>query len=92
MQMNTCSSRYYDDAACVLRDILIMGCAPHMYSPLPSKLPWADREGAVAVEESHGQQQSGGYGRAGGSLHQGSSLHLLGQREQLRCVIAIIRQ
>ena len=33
-------SRYYDDAACVLRGMLLRAVAPHLYSPLPTSLPW----------------------------------------------------
>ena len=71
--------RYYDDAACVLRKLLLDAKAPHLSSTLvhPRPLPWKCTE---PVEM--------------GMTRQGSSVMLgtFGQSEELRCVIAVLRQ
>ena len=70
--------RYYDDAACVLRKIFLDEKAPHLSSTIPPTLPWKTNEPASASE---------------GLTRQGSGLiGTFGQSEELRCVIAVLRQ
>jgi inositol hexakisphosphate/diphosphoinositol-pentakisphosphate kinase len=71
--------RYYDDAACVLRKMFLDAKAPHLSSSLSpfASLPWKINEPAK-VEIP----------RPGSSVTLGS----VGQSEELRCVIAVIRQ
>eukprot|EP00897_Mesotaenium_endlicherianum_P011034 jgi/Mesen1/995/ME000120S00151 len=68
------SHKYYDDAACVLRGMLISTVAPHLYSPLPNKLPWSIGETSPDFTRQSSVPTS-----------------TFGQREELRCVIAVIR-
>lgn len=70
--------RYYDDAACVLRKIFLDAKAPHLSSAIPPTLPWKVNEPSQPTE---------------GLTRQGSGIiGTFGQSEELRCVIAIIRQ
>jgi hypothetical protein len=71
-------NRYYDDSACVLRKMLLDAKAPHLSSAIPPTLPWKVNE-PVQPSEGLTRQGSGIIGR-------------FGQSEELRCVIAIIRQ
>lgn len=72
------SYRYYDDAACVLRKMFLDAKAPHLSSTIPPILPWKVNEPAPPSE---------------GLTRQGSGIiGTFGQSEELRCVIAIIRQ
>ncbi|KAH7283712.1 hypothetical protein KP509_34G020400 [Ceratopteris richardii] len=70
------SYKYYDDAACVLRKLLLEAKAPHLSSTLPPCLPWKCTE-PVNVEIR----------RQGSSVTSGT----FGQSEELRCVIAVLR-
>lgn len=70
--------RYYDDAACLLRKIILDAKAPHLSSTIPPNLPWKVNEPA---------QPSDGLTRQGSGI-----IGTFGQSEELRCVIAIIRQ
>lgn len=71
-------SRYYDDAACVLRKMFLEAKAPHLSSTIPPILPWKINEPVQPTE---------------GLTRQGSGIiGTFGQGEELRCVIAIIRQ
>ncbi|KAK9665449.1 hypothetical protein RND81_14G112700 [Saponaria officinalis] len=71
------SHKYYDDAACVLRKIILDEKAPHLSSPIPPTLPWKSKELANASE---------------GLTRQGSGIiGTFGQAEELRCVIAVLR-
>lgn len=70
--------RYYDDAACLLRKMFLDAKAPHLSSAIPPTLPWKDNE-QVQVSEGLTRQGSGIIGT-------------FGQSEELRCVIAIVRQ
>lgn len=70
--------RYYDDAACVLRKIFLDAKAPHLSSTIPPTLPWKVNEPV---------QPSEGLTRQGSGL-----IGTFGQSEELRSVIAIIRQ
>lgn len=74
----SCSVRYYDDAACVLRKMCLDAKAPHLSSTLPPTLPWKVNE-PVQTNEGLTRQGSGIIGT-------------FGQSEELRCVIAVIRQ
>lgn len=70
------SYKYYDDAACVLRKMLLDAKAPHLSSTLPPCLPWKCTE-PVQIEIT----------RQGSSVMSGT----FGQSEELRCVIAVLR-
>lgn len=70
--------RYYDDAACVLRKMFIDAKAPHLSSAIPPTLPWKLNEPA---------QPSEALTRQGSGI-----IGTFGQSEELRCVIAVIRQ
>ena len=70
--------RYYDDAACVLRKLLLDAKAPHLSSAIPPTLPWKVNEPV---------QPSEGLTRQGSGI-----IGTFGQSEELRGVIAIIRQ
>lgn len=70
--------RYYDDAACVLRKMFLDAKAPHLSSTIPPTLPWKVHEPVNASE---------------GLTRQGSGIiGTFGQSEELRCVIAVLRQ
>ncbi|KAF5725328.1 inositol hexakisphosphate [Tripterygium wilfordii] len=71
------SHKYYDDAACVLRKMLLDAKAPHLSSAIPPTLPWKVNEPI---------QPSEGLTRQGSGI-----IGTFGQSEELRCVIAIIR-
>ncbi|XP_027357795.1 inositol hexakisphosphate and diphosphoinositol-pentakisphosphate kinase VIP2-like isoform X2 [Abrus precatorius] len=71
------SHKYYDDAACVLRKMLLDAKAPHLSSVIPPTLPWKVNE-LVQPSEPLTRQGSGISGTSG-------------QSEELRCVIAVIR-
>ncbi|KAF8013011.1 hypothetical protein BT93_I1006 [Corymbia citriodora subsp. variegata] len=71
------SHKYYDDAACVLRKMLLEAKAPHLSSTIPPILPWKVNE-SVQPSEGLTRQGSGIIGTSG-------------QAEELRCVIAVIR-
>ncbi|CAI5944715.1 unnamed protein product [Closterium sp. NIES-65] len=81
------STKYYDDAACVLRSMLLRAVAPHLYSPLPVRLPWSSGPDAAAVDGT----TSPDYERTLTSVSSFNSVHTFGTREELRCVIAVIR-
>ncbi|XP_019427818.1 PREDICTED: inositol hexakisphosphate and diphosphoinositol-pentakisphosphate kinase 1-like isoform X2 [Lupinus angustifolius] len=71
------SYKYYDDAACVLRKMLLDAKAPHLSSVIPPILPWKVNEPVQPTE---------------GLTRQGSGINgTFGQSEELRCVIAVIR-
>ncbi|KAM1009576.1 hypothetical protein FF1_044994 [Malus domestica] len=71
------SHKYYDDAACVLRKLLLDAKAPHLSSAIPPTLPWKVNEPSQPTERL---------------TRQGSGIiGAFGQSEELRCVIAIIR-
>ncbi|XAR71222.1 Diphosphoinositol-pentakisphosphate kinase [Bertholletia excelsa] len=71
------SYKYYDDAACVLRKMFLEAKAPHLSSTIPPTLPWKTNEPVQSAE---------------GLTRQGSGIiGTFGQKEELRCVIAIIR-
>lgn len=69
--------RYYDDGACVLRKMFLEAKAPHLSSAIPPILPWKVNEPVQPTE---------------GLTRQGSGLGTFGQSEELRCVIAVMRQ
>ncbi|KAH9605213.1 hypothetical protein KSS87_022499 [Heliosperma pusillum] len=70
-------TRYYDDAACVLRKMFLDEKAPHLSSTIPPTLPWKSKEATNASE---------------GLTRQGSGIiGTFGQAEELRCVIAVLR-
>jgi inositol hexakisphosphate/diphosphoinositol-pentakisphosphate kinase len=72
------SYKYYDDAACVLRKMFLDAKAPHLSSTIPPILPWKINEPVQSNE---------------GLTRQGSGIiGTFGQSEELRCVIAIVRQ
>ncbi|XP_075510688.1 inositol hexakisphosphate and diphosphoinositol-pentakisphosphate kinase VIP2-like isoform X1 [Primulina tabacum] len=71
------SYKYYDDAACVLRKIILDAKAPHLSTTIPPILPWMVHE---AVQPSEGLPR-----------HGSGIIGNFGQSEELRCVIAIIR-
>lgn len=71
------SHKYYDDAACVLRKMLLEAKAPHLSSTIPPILPWKVNESV---------QPSEGLTRQGSGI-----IGTFGQAEELRCVIAVIR-
>ncbi|KAJ8546082.1 hypothetical protein K7X08_018665 [Anisodus acutangulus] len=71
------SYKYYDDAACVLRKMLLDAKAPHLSSTIPPTLPW---------KVSEPVQPSEGLTRVGSGL-----IGTFGQSEELRCVVAIVR-
>lgn len=73
--------RYYDDAACVLRTMFLEARAPHLNVKL-SCLPWSRTEQPLEPEESNGMTRQESAVLAG----------TFGQSEELRCVIAILRQ
>ncbi|KAL0887885.1 hypothetical protein Bca101_011868 [Brassica carinata] len=71
------SYKYYDDAACVLRNMFFDAKAPHLSSTIPPILPWKINEPAQPNE---------------GLTRQGSGvIGTFGQSEELRCVIAVVR-
>ncbi|XP_019442632.1 PREDICTED: inositol hexakisphosphate and diphosphoinositol-pentakisphosphate kinase-like isoform X5 [Lupinus angustifolius] len=71
------SYKYYDDAACVLRKMLLDAKAPHLSSVIPPILPWKVNEPVQPIE---------------GLTRQGSGINgTFGQSEELRSVIAVIR-
>jgi len=70
-------SRYYDDAACILRKIFLDAKAPHLSSTIPPNLPW----------KSEPVQPTEGLTRQGSGI-----IGTFGQSEELRCVIVVIRQ
>ncbi|KAH1156154.1 hypothetical protein GYH30_051099 [Glycine max] len=72
------SHKYYDDAACVLRKMFLDAKAPHLSSAIPPTLPWKVNEPV---------QPSEGLTRQGSGI-----IGTFGQSEELRCVIAVIRQ
>lgn len=74
--LSTC--RYYDDAACVLRKMFLDARASHLSSAIPPTLPWKLNEPV---------QPSEGLTRQGSGI-----IGTFGQSEELRCVIAVIRQ
>lgn len=102
--------RYYDDAAIMLRRMVLQAVAPHMYSPITSrKLPWdSSEEGSHSGKSLMGREGSSGsledYPRSPSekererdALSAPVSQRLtepnsFGRREELRCVIAVIRQ
>jgi hypothetical protein len=71
--------RYYDDAACILRKMFLDAKAPHLSSTAPPILPWKENE---PIQPPQGITRQG-------SL---SIIGAFGQSEELRCVIAVIRQ
>ncbi|KAJ4882791.1 Phosphoglycerate mutase-like family protein [Raphanus sativus] len=71
------SYKYYDDAACVLRNMFFDAKAPHLSSTIPPILPWKINE-PVQSNEGLTRQGSGVIGT-------------FGQSEELRCVIAVVR-
>ncbi|KAI4389068.1 hypothetical protein MLD38_001332 [Melastoma candidum] len=71
------SHKYYDDAACILRKMLLDAKAPHLSSTIPPVLPW---------NENKPLQPSEGLTRQGSGI-----IGSFGQSQELRCVIAIIR-
>ncbi|KAJ6845063.1 inositol hexakisphosphate and diphosphoinositol-pentakisphosphate kinase 2-like isoform X3 [Iris pallida] len=72
------SHKYYDDAACVLRKMFLDAKAPHLSSTIPPNLPWKENEPTQTCERI---------------TRQGSGIiGTFGQSEELRCVIAVIRQ
>ncbi|GMI99205.1 VIP1 homolog 2, ARABIDOPSIS HOMOLOG OF YEAST VIP1 2, VIP homolog 1 [Hibiscus trionum] len=71
------SHKYYDDAACVLREMFLDAKAPHLSSAIPPTLPWKVNEPV---------QPSEGLTRQGSGL-----IGSFGQSEELRCVIVVIR-
>ncbi|XP_052195947.1 inositol hexakisphosphate and diphosphoinositol-pentakisphosphate kinase VIP2 isoform X2 [Diospyros lotus] len=71
------SYKYYDDAACVLRKMLLDAKAPHLSSTIPPTLPWKVNEPV---------QPSEGLTRQGSGI-----IGTFGQSEELRCVITVIR-
>lgn len=74
-----CRSRYYDDAACVLRTMFLEAKAPHLSSQLPPRLPWSTDAAQASLDD--------------GISRQGSNITgTFGQSEELRCVIAVLRQ
>ncbi|CAI5477356.1 unnamed protein product [Closterium sp. Yama58-4] len=89
------STKYYDDAACVLRSMLLRAVAPHLYSPLPVRLPWSsgpDATAAAAAGVALDGTTSPDYERSLTNASSFNSVHTFGTREELRCVIAVIRQ
>ncbi|CAL0321760.1 unnamed protein product [Lupinus luteus] len=71
------SYKYYDDAACVLRKMLLDAKAPYLSIVIPPILPWKVNEVVQPTE---------------GLPHQGSGINgTFGQSEELRCVISVIR-
>ncbi|KAL1291439.1 hypothetical protein AAHE18_20G201200 [Arachis hypogaea] len=71
------SHKYYDDAACVLRKMLLDVKAPHLSSVIPPTLPWKVSEVLLPCESL---------------TRQGSGINgTFGLAEELRCVIAVIR-
>lgn len=76
--------RYYDDAACVLRTMFLDARAPHLTSKLPPCLPFKTRqEIPQEKDETNGIVRQGSNAMTGGTF---------GQAEELRCVIAVLRQ
>ncbi|CAN7035149.1 unnamed protein product [Brassica oleracea var. botrytis] len=71
------SYKYYDDAACVLRNMFFDAKAPHLSSTIPPILPWKINE-PIQSNEGLTRQGSGVIGT-------------FGQSEELRCVIAVVR-
>ncbi|KAL3676691.1 hypothetical protein R1sor_026639 [Riccia sorocarpa] len=73
------SYKYYDDAACVLRQMFLEAKAPHLSSKLPPRLPWCSDAAQTSPEDN-------------GMSRQGSNITgTFGQSEELRCVIAVLR-
>ena len=72
--------RYYDDAACVLRTMFLEARAPQLNVKL-SCLPWSKIEQPLEPEDN-------GISRQESTALTGT----FGQAEELRCVIAILRQ
>ncbi|XP_044505444.1 inositol hexakisphosphate and diphosphoinositol-pentakisphosphate kinase VIP2-like isoform X2 [Mangifera indica] len=70
------SYKYYDDAACVLRNMFLDAKAPHLSAAIPPTLPWKVNK-PVQLSE--------------GLTRQGSGLGKFGQSEELRCVIVVMR-
>ncbi|KAG0464972.1 hypothetical protein HPP92_019136 [Vanilla planifolia] len=71
------SYKYFDDAACILRKMLLDAKAPHLSSTIPPNLLWKVNEPT---------QPSEGLTRQGSGII-GTAV----QSEELRCVIAVIR-
>ncbi|XP_073158704.1 inositol hexakisphosphate and diphosphoinositol-pentakisphosphate kinase VIP2-like isoform X1 [Henckelia pumila] len=71
------SYKYYDDATCVLRKIILDAKAPHLSTTIPPILPWMVHQ---PVHPSEGLPR-----------HGSGIIGNFGQSEELRCVIAIIR-
>lgn len=103
--------RYYDDAAIMLRRMVLQAVAPHMYSPIAfRKLPWdTSEEGSnsgkslMAREGSSGSleefprspsetERAAGREKLSAPVSQRLEPNTFGRREELRCVIAVIRQ
>lgn len=74
--------RYYDDAACVLRTMFLEARAPHLSSKLPPCLPWS------RCDQPKEGDEATGITRQGSTVLTGT----FGQSEELRCVIAVLRQ
>jgi inositol hexakisphosphate/diphosphoinositol-pentakisphosphate kinase len=70
--------RYYDDAACILRKMFLDEKAPHISSTIPANLPWKISEPAQPPDVVRGRERR--------------TVRIPTQSEELRCVIAVIRQ
>ena len=71
------NSRYYDDAACIVRKMFLDEKAPHIYT-IPAHLPWRISEPAQPSDAVRNREQG--------------TVGIPTQSEELRCVIAVIRQ
>jgi inositol hexakisphosphate/diphosphoinositol-pentakisphosphate kinase len=70
--------RYYDDAACILRKMFLDEKAPHISSTIPANLPWKISEPVQPPDAVRGRERG--------------TVGIPAQSEELRCVIAVIRQ
>ncbi|VAH64692.1 unnamed protein product [Triticum turgidum subsp. durum] len=71
------SYKYYDDAACILRKMFLDEKAPHIYT-IPAHLPWRISEPAQPSDAVRNRKLG--------------TVGIPTQSEELRCVIAVIRQ
>ena len=72
------NARCYDDVACILRKMFLDEKSPHISSTIPANLPWKICEPAQPPDTVRGRERR--------------TVGIPMQSEELRCVIAVIRQ
>ena len=90
------SFKYYDDAAGILRSLILSAVAPHRLTALPPPPPSAGRAGSAGGGSMGGEPGRGGKPLERGAGDAASCDDLAGRGggpgdEELRCVLAVVR-